>query len=107
MTASWLDILRQQAEGKTQAEIARELGYSPAVVSQVLGGRYQGSLDNVAARVASMYGVGGQVQCPELGVIAPGRCADSYERAHRPGIRPGNPQTARLAKRCRGCPLRQ
>ncbi len=106
MGEQWIEILRQQAAAKGQAAVAREIGYSPAVVSQVLSGTYRGNLERVAARVAAMYGTRGRVRCPELGEIDPARCADHWERAGRIGIRAGNPRTKRLYARCRRCPVR-
>ncbi|MDH4317193.1 MAG: hypothetical protein OEV64_02275 [Desulfobulbaceae bacterium] len=103
---SWLTILKQQAEAKGRATVAKELGISAATISLVLGGKYPAATDNIEKRVMNFYGSSGLVACPELGEIEPGRCADNYERARKIGVGCGNPATIRLYKQCNNCSLR-
>ena len=60
---TWIELLRKavQAEG-SQAAVAARIGYSPAAVSQVLNGTYNGSVDAVRNAVQSIYG--GKVMQP-------------------------------------------
>jgi hypothetical protein len=53
----WLGLLRKavKAEGG-QAAVARKLGYSPAAISLVLAGNYNGSTEAIAAKVLEIYG---------------------------------------------------
>ncbi|MDF1555787.1 MAG: helix-turn-helix transcriptional regulator [Deferrisomatales bacterium] len=106
MPHAWIDHLRQQLHTKSQARVARELGYSPGAISQVLKGSYPADTEKIAERVRHVYGSVGGVQCPQLGTITPLRCAQTWKRAKALGVRVGNPATARLHKRCTKCPVR-
>lgn len=53
----WLGLLRKavRAEGG-QAAVARKLDYSPATISLVLAGTYNGGTEAIAAKVLEIYG---------------------------------------------------
>lgn len=106
MGDAWRKILAQQVAEKSAGEVARELGISPTTVSLVLSGKYGASTDNIERKVSAIYGDGGQVTCPVLGRIDPSRCADTWELAHKIGVRAGNPAKIKLYKTCLKCPLR-
>lgn len=77
-----------------RARAARELGYTPAVITAVLKGDYQGSLDNVAKRIIDTYGT---VQCPVLGAIPGPHC---HEERKKPFAGVSNID---LYRACRAC----
>lgn len=54
---TWQSLLSKavMAEG-SQAAVARKLGYSPATISTVLGGTYNGNLAAIEARIMEIYG---------------------------------------------------
>jgi hypothetical protein len=104
---NWLDILRAQASSKGQAAVARELGCAKSTVCQLLSGKYPADTGHMEARVLGLYGSGGLVACPVLGLTEPGICADNYERAKRIGLRAGNPETLKLFKACLNCTVRK
>lgn len=106
MSAAWLEILRQQVSTKGQAAVARELGVSPTTISQVIGGKYPASTENIEKKIMRIYGSGSGIDCPTLGEITPQRCVDTWEKAKRIGVGAGNPATMRLYKTCRKCELR-
>lgn len=97
-----LNLLRRAVGETSQAEAARAIGYSPAVVSQVLSGTYRGDVAAVLERVAETYGAE-TIVCPVCGVIPLGRCAEN----RRKPFSSANPQSVRLARVCPRCPERR
>ncbi|MDH5524476.1 MAG: hypothetical protein OEY01_10865 [Desulfobulbaceae bacterium] len=107
MTA-WLGILRQHVDAKGAAATAKEVGISPASISLVLSGNYGASTDNIERKVMAVYGSeSGLIDCPELGEIEPGKCAETWQRAKKVGLRCGNPATQRLHAACKRCAVRR
>lgn len=53
----WIELLHKAvlAEG-SQAAVAAKIGYSPAVVSRILSGNYNGSADAVREAIMTIYG---------------------------------------------------
>ncbi|MFC1524709.1 helix-turn-helix domain-containing protein [Thermodesulfobacteriota bacterium] len=106
MTA-WMQILAQQIEEKSPAQVARELGVSPATISLVCSGKYGASTDKIEARVVKIYGIEtGGVLCSILGDIPPEDCVNHWEKAKAIGLRAGNPATLKLYKTCVKCAVR-
>jgi hypothetical protein len=76
---AWLDLLQKAVlEAGSQSAVAKNLGYSPAVISQALQGIYPGDTDKLAAKVVEIYG-NEIVQCPLLGVISLGKCVNNQQ----------------------------
>ncbi|MDW7643413.1 MAG: helix-turn-helix transcriptional regulator [Desulfuromonadales bacterium] len=96
--ADRMTLLRQKVEEKSQAQVARELGYSGAAISQALSGKYQGDLTNLLNKVEEVYGAS-TVVCPVLGEIVLGKCA---EHRRRP-FAATNPLRVRLYRACKNC----
>jgi len=70
----WLELLREHCSRSTQAKVAKQLGYSPAVISQVLKGSYRGDMASVEGAVRGVF-MGGTVVCPALSQEIPlNRC---------------------------------
>lgn len=102
--SDWKEILREAVEARGAAEVARELGISKTTISLVLSGKYGAATDRIEEKVTRIYAAAG-VDCPILGQIEPGRCADIRERARKIGLKAGNPETLRLYKTCFKCGL--
>jgi hypothetical protein len=103
----WMEILRRQVEQKGQSVVARELGYTPSTISQILASKYGAETSRVEERIMAVYGHKGLVDCPILGETAPSLCAENHDLARKIGLRTGNPDTARLYKRCQNCEVRK
>ncbi len=96
---AWIIALREQVACKGQRAVAKEIGYSPAVVSQVLNNKYTGDLAQVERRVRGAY-LGETVHCPVLEEIPANTCLD-YQRQKFAAI---NPLRVRMYRACRaGC----
>lgn len=94
-----LELLRTAVEtNKSQVKVAKMLGYSPATISQIMGGSYQGAMDKVLARVEEIFGTR-TVECPVLGEIRIGRCVTE----RRAPFSAANPVRVRLYRACRNC----
>jgi hypothetical protein len=96
-----LALLRGAVESNgSQMKVAKMLGYSSATISQVLGGTYQGALDNFLTRVEEVFGTN-KVPCPILGEILLGRCV----KERRSPFSTANPLRVQLYRACMKCPF--
>lgn len=94
--------LAQACKARTSRAIAQQLGYSDAVISHVLGGKYPGDLPKVFAKIRGAL-MGETVMCPILDEIGRDRCLSEQ-------IKPfaaTNSTRARLYHACKTCPNRQ
>lgn len=91
-------LLKEAVEAHGQSAVARQIGYSPSAVNQVLKGKYRGNPDGIMQRVAEVYG-SGTVECPVLGEIPLSRCADERKKT----FAPSSPVRAQLWRACREC----
>lgn len=97
---NWVLALAEACDATSQARAAEALGYSPAVVSTVLKGTYQGDLSRVEAAVRGAF-MAERVTCPVLGEIPTQRCLSTQ----RQPFTPSNHERVRLYRSCRsGCP---
>lgn len=98
----WVALLAEAVDAANQRAVAEVIGYSPAVVSQVLKGVYAGNTDRVRDAVLGAY-AGLTVACPVLGDVPRQECL----RYQREGYVATNPLRVRLYRACRGgCPHR-
>lgn len=71
----WIRTLREQCTERNQTIVAEEIGYTGAVVSAVLSGKYKGNTANVEKAVRGAY-LGETVACPVLGELPANRCLE-------------------------------
>jgi len=96
----WRETLALQCGQRSQARVAATIGYSAAVVNQVLAGTYKGDLAAVQKAVEGAF-MGATVDCPVLGVIPSNRCLEEQRRP----FAATSPNRVRLYRACRaGCP---
>ncbi|OED43589.1 hypothetical protein ACH42_09765 [Endozoicomonas sp. (ex Bugula neritina AB1)] len=98
----WLETLRQQVEKHGQKAVGKTIGYSTAVVSQVLSGKYTGDWGAVEMKVRGAY-LGDTVRCPVLDELAVNLCLEYQRQPYAPT----NRQRVRLFSACRSCPNRK
>ncbi|MCB1832070.1 MAG: transcriptional regulator [Geminicoccaceae bacterium] len=97
--SEWMAVLRDVCDRHSQAWAAKRIGYSDAVVSGVLKGKYKGDIGAVQKAVEGAF-MASVVECPALGPIAANRCL----REQREELRPSNPQRVKIWRACRsGC----
>ncbi len=94
----WVRVLAEQCERGSQVAAAELIGYSSAVVNQVISKRYKGDLGAVeqAIKGALMHAV---VPCPVAGDLPAHRCLEFQ----RQPFAATNPQRVALFRACRGC----
>lgn len=94
----WRQTLADQCTAAgNQRAVARVIGYSAAVVSQVLRGTYKGDTGAVEAAVRGAF-MGATVECPVLGPLAQNRCLEEQRRP----LLTTSPQRVQLYRACRG-----
>ena len=74
----WIDVLRRYRVANGGKRTAEVIGYSTAVVSQVLTGNYKGDLTAVRQKVEGAL-MGITVDCPVVGDLPRNRCLE-YQR---------------------------
>ena len=98
---AWVAVLRAAAAGSSQARIGQRIGYSAAVVNQVLKGTYNGDLTAVEKAVRGAL-MNETVECPVAGVgeIRKDQCL----RFQRQPLRATNRANVALYRACPACP---
>lgn len=96
----WVLALARACDETNQTVVARRIGYSPALVNQVLKGVYGGDMSRVEALVRGAY-LGAVVDCPAIGEIPVDRCLTDQKKPYSAT----NAQRVRQWRACRsGCP---
>lgn len=96
----WIDALKAECDRTSQSAAGTKIGYSSAVVNQVLKGAYKGDLSRVEEAVRGAL-MGAMVDCPEIGEIPRNRCIEHQRRSG--SFAATNPMRVRLAKACPSC----
>jgi len=103
LEADWVSVLREQCAINSQRIVGMKIGYSNAVVNQVLKGRYKGDISKVEKAVKGAF-MNETVVCPVVGEIPTHICM-AYQKLPFAAI---NPQRVQLYRACRdGCPHSQ
>ena len=97
----WIEALARQCAERGQAAVARELGRSGAVISQVLRRVYPADTARFEERVRGLF-MAGQVDCPSLGPLSTLACQDWRDKAR--DFAHGNPLRTRMYRACHRCP---
>ncbi len=97
-TTDRMRLLREKCSELGQAEVARQLGYSPSAINQALKDGYGASLDNVLTRVEEIFG-STTVMCLVLGEISLRKCSENRKRP----FAATNPLRVQLYRQCRKC----
>lgn len=85
----------------SQNTVSRKLGYSSAVISQVLANRYPGDLDRVEGIVRKNL-MKAKVICPAIGEITEIACDQWRDVADN--LTSSSPTRVRMFRACNSCP---
>ena len=99
---NWLCVLQQEVDrsGNSQSKMAKKLGVSTSMLSQVLRGIYPGSIDALKVKVEGMF-MDHNVTCPLKGIIPVNECQEHQKRP----FSSSNRERVKLYRACRsGCP---
>lgn len=97
----WIAVVAEQCTKMSQSRVASRLGYSPAVISQLLRGRYKGNVDAIEDAVRGAW-MGATVSCPVVGEMRTDVCRDWQRKAR--DFKPTNSNRARMYWACASCP---
>lgn len=97
----WVVRLAESCAVTSQSKVAKQLGYTPAVVSQVVRNCYSGRIDNVRERVEGQL-MGATVVCPALGNLPLHQCA--AWRVKSRNFSGANHERVMMYRACNRCP---
>lgn len=101
-TPDWIEALVRACDESSQNNVARRLGYSGAVVSQVLRNRYPGDIAGIERLVRANLMLE-KLSCPALGVIKLSECLK--HRASAEDFVRRNPLAVQMRRACLRCPI--
>jgi hypothetical protein len=96
----WVTALVAACDATSQNKVAKQMGYSSAVISLVLNNTYTGDMDKIEKNVRDFFMSG--VDCPALGKITADQCLAWRNAGKEPN--PSSPHKSRMFRACRICP---
>lgn len=97
----WVAELAAACDASSQGRVARRLGYSASVISQVLSRTYRGDYARVEQKVRGEL-MRETLECPVMGEIRKSTCIDNQRLAAR-GVIATSSMRSRLYHACRTC----
>lgn len=97
----WVETLARACAGSSQAAVAKEIGRSGSLVSQVLRARYPGDLEAVEELVRGRY-MNATVDCPAQGALPVHICRLWRDRSRN--FSGHNAEWVRMHRACTRCP---
>lgn len=95
---NWVVVLAEYSDHYSQSQAAKEIRYTPAVVTQVLKKTYKGNLSSVEQAVKGAF-QSATVKCPVMGDLPSNDCLENQRKP----FSAVNPQRVQLFRACRGC----
>lgn len=97
----WVLQLAKACDCSSQNKVAKKLGYTGAVVSQVLRNCYPGNMVNVQQRVEGIL-MGTTLNCPALGELPIHECQAWRQKSRH--FSNANHQRVMMYRACNRCP---
>lgn len=97
----WVERLALQCAASSQNKVAKRLGRSGALVSQVLRNKYPGDLAKIEELFRGHF-MAETVRCPELGTLPLHECHDWMAKARH--FQSTNTLRVRMYRACKRCP---
>lgn len=97
----WVEAIVMACDRSSQAKVAGRLGYTAAVVSQVIRNTYRANMRAIEARARAVY-LDGSVECPALGTISAETCLRWRDRST--SLTSASPAMVRMFRACADCP---
>lgn len=97
----WVQMLAEQCNATTQSAVAKRLGYSAGLISQVLRKTYPGNVAAVEEAVRGAW-MGSTLVCPVMGSIGNDVCL-SWRRKSKV-FAPTHNHRVRMHRACNSCP---
>jgi len=100
----WIARLVEECAFHSQNHVAQQLGYSGALISQVLRRKYTGNMRNVENQVRGVL-MAEVVDCPSLGRVPKNECGSWRKKARR--FVGSNVLRVQMYRACNRCPHNQ
>lgn len=97
----WIEALVRACDETSQNRVAVRVGYTGAVVSEVIRNRYKGRTDRFEERFRAIF-LDGAVACPALGEIGAEACLRWRDRGAE--LNSSSPAVVRMFRACAMCP---
>ena len=97
----WVAELDRACALASQNRVAKKLGVSAAMISNVLSNKYTGDMARVEDLVRGHF-MNGTITCPALGEIPLNKCRDWREKARN--FSSANPERVMMFRACPKCP---
>lgn len=98
----WVQALALACMRSSQTAVSRQIGRSPAVISNVLRNSYAADTARIEERVRGVF-LDGKVLCPAWTELPAQDCQDWRDKARV--FVPGNPLRRQMYHACRSCPV--
>jgi len=99
----WVLVLAKEADATSQNKLAKRIGRTSGLISQVIGNTYGARLDAIEEVVRGVL-MSAKVNCPGAGeAITTDKCQEWRKKSKE--YRGNNSQRVRMFKACRSCPL--
>lgn len=100
----WIEVLARQCDLSSQADVARRLERSGGMISQVLRGKYAGSMERIEELVRGAY-MDATVSCPAMGTMPVDECQNWRLKGRK--FSTTNTRSVQMYHACRACPRNQ
>lgn len=98
----WIEGMARACMESSQNKVAKAIGYSSALVSNVLANRYPGDMERVEQVYRGVFEKA-TVDCPALGELGMDVCRGWRRKSRK--LNPANSQNVMMFRACRGCAL--
>lgn len=97
----WVEALAAECAATSQNRVAKRLGRSATLVSNVLANKYEGDMEAVEDLFSGVF-LSARVECPALGLIPINECRQWREKARQ--FVNVNALRVRMYRACVNCP---
>lgn len=98
----WVGLLAEASAASSQNQVAKRLGVSATLVSNVLAARYTGDMERIEDIVRGIYDRK-VVQCPAVGEMASDQCRKWRAKASKKSTT--SAMTVIMRRACNRCPI--
>lgn len=98
----WVEAIVVECDRTSQGKVAKRMGRSPSVVSQVIRNVYNGAMPAIEDRARAVF-CETQQKCPALGWISSADCLGWRDQAAE--LTSSSPIRVRMFRACNACPV--
>lgn len=98
----WVQLLAEACDESSQRKVSDRIGYSSAVVNQVIKNKYPGDMASVEENIRAVL-MAEDIDCPAIGAVIELSACLEHQRHAKAGNRT-NSFRASMARACPNCP---